>query len=173
MRKTLVIGAALALASSVAAAQGYGPGQGYGQGRGMMGGGQGPGMMGGQGPGMMGGQGPGMMGGQGYGAGGMFAALNLSDDQREKIAGIQEAQRQKNWATMGTVRSEQFKLRGMYGAERLDADKIAEQQKKVDELRRQMLKSRVEAHNQIAAVLTPEQRKQLRQMAPGWISEQE
>ena len=157
MRKTLVIGAALALASSVAAAQGYGPGQGYGQGRGMMGGGQGPGMM----------------GGQGYGAGGMFAALNLSDDQREKIAGIQEAQRQKNWATMGTVRSEQFKLRGMYGAERLDADKIAEQQKKVDELRRQMLKSRVEAHNQIAAVLTPEQRKQLRQMAPGWISEQE
>jgi len=37
---------------------------------------------------------------------------------------------------MGEVRSEQFKLRGMYSAERLDPDKIAEQQKKVDELRR-------------------------------------
>ena len=169
MRKTLVIGAALALASSLAAAQGYGPGQGYGQGRGMMGGGYGPGMMGGQGAGM---GGPGMMAGQGYGAGGMFAALNLSDDQREKISAIHEAQRTKNWATMGAVHSEQFKLRGMYGSEKLDADKIAEQQKKVDELRRQMLKSRVEAHNQIAAVLTPEQRKQLRQLAPGWISEE-
>ena len=156
MRKTLVIGAALVLASSVALAQGYGAG--HGQGRGMMGGQ---------------GYGPGMMGGQGYGAGGMFAALNLSDDQREKISAIQEGQRNKNWAAMGEVRSEQFKLRGLYGTERLDADKIAEQQKKVDELRRQLLKSRVEAHNQIAAVLTPEQRKQLRQLAPGWMSEEE
>ena len=173
MRKMLMIGAALALASSLAAAQGYGPGYGYGQGRGMMGG---PGMtggpgMGGYGPGMMGGNGPGMMGG--YGAGGMFAALNLSDEQREKISAIQEAQRQKNWATMGEVRSEQFKLRGMYGTEKLDADKLVAQQKKVDELRQQMLKSRVEAHNQIAAVLTPEQRKQLRQFAPGWLTEEE
>jgi len=162
-----MIGAALALASSLACAQGQGYGPGYGQGRGMM---SGPGM-GGYGPGMMGGYGPGMMGG--YGAGGMFAALNLSDEQREKISAIQEAQRQKNWATMGAVRSEQFKLRGMYGTEKLDADKLVAQQKKVDELRQQMLKSRVEAHNQIAAVLTPEQRKQLRQFAPGWLTEEE
>ena len=160
MRKILTIGA-LALASSLAAAQGYGPG--YGQGRGMMGGGYGPEMMGG----------PGMMGGYGQGAGGMFAALNLSDEQREKIGAIQEGQRKKSWATMGEVRSEQFKLRGMYGADKLDADKLVEQQKKVDALRQQMLKSRVEAHNQIAAVLTPEQRKQLRQLAPWWLSEEE
>lgn len=160
MRKMLMIGAALALASSLAAAQGYGPGYGYGQGRGMMGGGYGAGMMGGPGMG-------------GYGAGGMFAALNLSDEQREKISAIQEAQRQKNWATMGAVRSEQFKLRGMYGTEKLDADKLVAQQKKVDELRQQMLKSRVDAHNQIAAVLTPEQRKQLRQFAPWWLTEEE
>jgi len=159
MRKMLMIGAALALASSLACAQGQGYGPGYGQGRGMM-----------SGPGM-GGYGPGMMGG--YGAGGMFAALNLSDEQREKISAIQEAQRQKNWATMGEVRSEQFKLRGMYGTEKLDADKLVAQQKKVDELRQQMLKSRVEAHNQIAAVLTPEQRKQLRQFAPWWLTEEE
>jgi Spy/CpxP family protein refolding chaperone len=167
MRKTLILGAALALASSLAAAQGYGQGRGM-MGEGMMGGG----MMGGHGQGMMGGQGPGMMGGHGQG-GGMFAALNLNDEQREKIAAIREAQRKKNWATMGEVRSEQFKLRGLYGADKLDADKIAEQQKKVDELRRQMLKSRVETHNQIAAALTPEQRKQLRQFAPGWLSGEE
>jgi len=155
MRKTLILGAALALATSLAAAQGYGPGYGQGYGPGMMGGGYGPGMMG------------------GYGAGGMFAALNLSDQQREKILAIQEAQHKKNWATMGEMRSEQFKLRGMYGSEKLDADKLVAQQKKVDELRQQMFKSRVEAHNQIAALLTPEQRKQLRQYGPWWLGDEE
>jgi Spy/CpxP family protein refolding chaperone len=171
-RLVMVVGTALALASSAALAQGYGPG--YGQGRGMMGGGYGPGMMGGgYGPGMMGGgYGPGMMGGYGPG-GGMFAALNLSDEQREKIFAIQEAHRKKNWATMGEVRAEQFKLRGLYGTEKLDSDKLVTQQKKVDELRQQMLKSRVETHNQIAAVLTPEQRKQLRQFGPWWLSDEE
>ena len=157
MRTALIFGAALALASSLATAQGYGPG--YGQGRGMMG----EGTMGG---GMMG---RGMMG---YGQqGGVFAALGLSEEQHQKVLAIQEEHRNKNWAAMGEVRTEQYKLRSLYGAEKVDADKVAEQQKKVDELRRQMLKSRVEAHNQMASVLTPEQRKLLRQQAPWWLSD--
>ena len=157
MRTALIFGAALALASSLATAQGYGPG--YGQGRGMMG----EGTMGG---GMMG---RGMMG---YGQqGGVFAALGLSEEQHQKVLAIQEEHRTKNWAAMGDVRAEQYKLRSLYGADKVDADKVAEQQKKVDELRRQMLKSRVEAHNQMAAVLTPEQRKLLRQQAPWWLSD--
>ena len=153
MKRLLVLGAALAAAATFAFAQGpgYGPGGGYGPG---------------YGPGMMG-------GGYGYGAGGPLAALNLSDDQREKIVAIQEEQRKKNWAVMGEVRSEQYKLRNMYRGEKLDADKIAEQQKKVDALRQQMLRSRVEAHNQIAAVLTPEQRKQMRQYSPWWFGDVE
>jgi Spy/CpxP family protein refolding chaperone len=156
MRTALILAGALAFASPLAGAQGPGPG------RGMMG----DGMMG---QGMMG---QGMMGqGMGMGAqqGGMLAALNLSDAQREKVLAIQEEHRKKNWAAMSEVRAEQYKLRGLYGAEKLDADEIAEQQKKVDELRGRMLKSRVEAHNQIAALLTPEQRKELRQRAPGWM----
>jgi Spy/CpxP family protein refolding chaperone len=157
MRKTLILGAALALASSLAAAQGYGQGMmGQGQGQGMMGQGQG--------------YGQGMMGSGRQG--GMFAALNLTDEQRQKVLAIQEQHRQKNWAAMGEVRAEQYKLRSLYGAEKLDADKVAEQQKKVDELRRALLKSRVEAHNQMAAVLTPEQRKQMRQHAPWWGEEE-
>src|SRR5687768_5798404 len=157
MRTALIFGAALALASALAAAQGEGPS--YGQGRGMMG----EGTMGG---GMMG---RGMMG---YGQqGGVFAALGLSEEQHQKVLAIQEAHRQKNWAAMGEVRAEQYKLRSLYGADKVDADRVAEQQKKVDELRRQMLKSRVEAHNQMAAVLTPEQRKLLRQHAPWWLSD--
>jgi Spy/CpxP family protein refolding chaperone len=121
---------------------------------------------------MGGGYGQGMMGG-GYGAGGGFAALDLTNEQREKVLAIQEEHRKKNWATMGEVRAEQYKLRGMYNTEKLDTDKLVAQQKKVDALRQQMFKSRVEAHNQIAAVLTPEQRKQLRQFAPGWLTDEE
>lgn len=152
MRTALIVGAALALASSLATAQGFGPG--YGQGRGMTG------------EGMMGG---GMMG-YGYGQpGGAFAALNLTGEQRQKVLAIQEEHRKKNWAAMGEVQAEQYKLRSLYGADKVDADKVAEQQKKVDELRRQLLKSRVDAHNQIAALLTAEQRKELRQRAPGWM----
>jgi Spy/CpxP family protein refolding chaperone len=165
MRKTTAIGAALALASSLALAQpgsGYGPGM-MGQG---MGGGYGQGMMGG-------GYGQGMMGGGGYGrgAGGPIAALNLSDEQQEKLFAIQEENRRKNWDTMGKMRAEQFKLRSMYNADSIDPQAFAEQQKKVDDLRREMLVSRLETRKQVEGVLTPEQRQQFRQYGPRWLGE--
>jgi Spy/CpxP family protein refolding chaperone len=171
MRKILVIGAALAAASSIAGAQGPG----YGYGPGMMGGGYGPGMMGGgYGPGMMGGygRGPGMMGpGASFGGTAPLAALDLTDEQRDKIAALREENRRKNWDAMGKVRSEQFKLRQMYNADNVDPQAAAEQQKKVDDLRREMLVSRLETHKQVLGVLTPEQRKQLRQSGPWWAEE--
>jgi Spy/CpxP family protein refolding chaperone len=136
----------------------------------MMGGyGPGPGMMGGYGRGY--GPGPGY--GRGYGPGGGLAALNLSDEQRDKIAAIQEEHRKKNWDRMGQMRSEQFKLRRMYSAEKVDPAAVGEQQKKVDDLRRQVIQSRVEARNQVQAVLTPEQRKQFRQFGPWWMQEED
>jgi Spy/CpxP family protein refolding chaperone len=144
--KRLLVMTGLALATSLALAQGYGPGYG--------------------------GYGPGMRGG-GYAPGGSFAALNLSDEQRQKVLAIQEEHRKKNWTAMGEMRAEQFKLRALYGAEKLDPDRIAEQQKKIDGLRLQLLKSRAETHNQVAAVLTPEQRKQLRQFGPWWMGDAE
>ena len=117
---------------------------------------------------MMGGHGPGMMGGYGPGA---IAALNLSDKQQEKVFAIQEENRRKNWDTMGKMRAEQFKLRRMYYAQDADPTAVSEQQKKVDDLRRQMLVSRLEMRKQIEAVLTAEQRKQMRQSGPWWASE--
>lgn len=120
--------------------------------------------------GVMGGPGMGMMGGQGQG---MMAALDLSDEQREKVLAIREENRRKNWAAMGELRAEQFKLRSLYRADKLDADKVVEQQKKVDALHQQMLRSRIEAHNQIAALLTPEQRKQLHHHAPRWMGHED
>ena len=148
---------------------------GFGYGPGMMGGygGYGPGMMGGYGPGMMGGYGRGMMGngagpGWGRGYGGPLAPLNLSADQREKIAQIQENARERNWATMGQLRSEEFKLRSLYNAEKPSPEAVAEQQKKVDDLRRQLMKARVETHNEMQTVLTKEQRDQARANSRWW-----
>jgi len=172
---------------------GGGPGRGdcdgYGGGPGMMGGyGGGPGMMGGYGggAGMMYGQGggpgargggPGMMGGWGggpgwgRGPGSGLAQLGLSADQEEKIAAIREDMRRKTWDTRGQMHSEQFKLRNLYMADTPDPNAIADQQKKIDDLRLTMIKARVEAGNQMRAVLTKEQRERLREFAPWWMEQ--
>jgi len=154
MKRKYVLGAALAaaLASPLAGAQG--PGYGYG-----------PGMMGGYGEGMMGGS---TMGGYG----GPMAALKLTDEQQDKLFAIQESNRKKNWDTMSSVRSEMFKLRRMYNAESVDSKALLEQQKKVDDLRRQVLASRLDMRKQMESVLTPEQRKQMRQFGPWWAREE-
>jgi Spy/CpxP family protein refolding chaperone len=134
-------------------------------------------MMGGYGPGggMMGG---GMVGGYGPGWGGAsggttapLAGLNLSVDQQEKFLAIQEEHRRKNWDTMGKMRAERFKLRSLYNADSVDPQGFAEQQKKVDDLRRQMIVSRLDTRRQIEALLSPEQRQQFRQFGPRWLEE--
>jgi len=167
MKRTQVVG--WALAGALLAAGGLVAAQGYGYGPGMMGG-YGPGY----GPGMMGGYGRGMMGdGASFGATAPLAALDLTDEQRDKIAALREENRRKNWDNMGKVRAEQFKLRQMYGADNVDPQAFAEQQKRVDDLRREMLVSRLETHKQVLTVLTPEQRKQLRSFGPWWAREDE
>jgi Spy/CpxP family protein refolding chaperone len=118
-------------------------------------------MMGGWGGGY--GPGGGMMG---YGA---LGAVNLTDEQRDKIFAIQEEAHAKNFGTMTKMRQEQYKLGKMFNADKVDAKAVGEQQKKVDELRRQMIQSRVETRNQIEAILTPDQKKQLRQYGPWWM----
>jgi Spy/CpxP family protein refolding chaperone len=187
MRKILVaLAVAAAAVGTVAYAQGYGPGGGYGYGGGpgygpMMGGyGGGPGMMGGYGPGARGGYGPGYGRGgygPGYGRGGGYGggplSLDLSDDQREKVLALQEEHRRKNWDTMGKMRNEMFKLRNLAWSDKVDTNAYTEQQKKVDDLRREMIKSRLENRKQVEAILTPEQKKQLRTYGPWWLQEDE
>ena len=179
------LGAAALAQGGPGAGPGYGGGPGYGPG--MMGGGPGygPGMMGGgpgYGPGR--GYGPGGGGygpgygprgggygpGAGCGAGGPLGALKLTDSQLEKIQAIQEENRQKSWAVMGQMRTEMFKLRRLYYADSADTNAVVDQQKKVDELRRQMLKLRLESRKQVEAILTPEQREQFRQYRPWWMA---
>ena len=113
--------------------------------------GYGPGMMGGYGPG------PGMM----RGGGPMMASLNLTSEQEDKIFALHEQMRAKNFGTMG-------KLQKLMRADPVDSKAVIDQQKKVDEVRREMLASHLEVRKQTEAILTPEQRKQLRQMGPMW-----
>ena len=161
---------ALALATTGAViAQPYGPGYGPGHGAagygpGMMGDAYGGGMMHDEyGPGMMDGR-HGGMAGFASGAGMMgLGALDLSDDQRDKVFAIHEEARTKNFSTMTRMRAEQYSLAKMYRADKADPNAIGEQQKKVDELRREMIRSHVQTRNDIQALLTPDQKKQLRQ----------
>ena len=196
MRKKLLVNtlAALALlaASAIPAAENqkptgaYGPGYGMqpgmmghgmmgpGMGMGMMGYGMGPGMMGmmddgcpGGGMGMMGsgmGMGPGMMGG--YGPGG---TLGLNESQQKRITQIQDELRKKHWNLMGKMNDEHVKLRDLYTSGKRDPAAIGQQQQRIYDLRRQMVESSVEAQNSIEAVLTPEQKEQLRGYGQGWM----
>jgi len=182
LRKSTVLALVLAFASGATVVTAADPAPDsalspqYGGGPGMMGG-YGPGMMGGYGPGMRGGYGPGMMGGYGPGNGPgwvrryAWSQLDLTREQQENIAQIQENSRERSWATMGQLRAEQFKLQSLYSVEKPDPDAVAEQQKKVDDLRRQLTKARVQAHNDMQAVLTKEQRERLRAYSPWWAED--
>lgn len=148
--------------------RGHGPGmmgRGYGpMGPGMMGQGYGPGMMGRgsgpMGPGMMGpGYGPGGMGGMMHGA--AYAALDLSDEQRAKIAEIQDALRQTHWALMGAMHESRQKLLELEREGRADDAAAREAYDAMSAVRQTMLATMRDAQQRIEALLTQEQRDQL------------
>lgn len=167
MRTNLLINtlAALALVATAAApaAEAQAPEDDYGPG--MMG----PGMMGHgmMGSGMMGsgmmGPGMGMMGmGPGMGMMGAFYALDLNDDQQKKLTQIQDGLRKQHWEQMGKIQDEYAKLRDLYAADTRDPAAIGAQAQRIFDLRRQMIESSVDAGNRMEAVLTAEQKAQLR-----------
>ncbi|MEP7182638.1 MAG: Spy/CpxP family protein refolding chaperone [Betaproteobacteria bacterium] len=176
----VVVGGTIIGASALADSPqgGYGPG--YGMGSGMMGGyGMGSGMMGsyGMGPGMMGdhgsgyGMGAGMMDGQGHGYGmgsgmmggyGSRADLNLSAEQRTKIARIQSDVRRKHWDLMGKMHDEQAQMNEQYDSDRRDDAALSKSFRNMSDLRQQMFDLSLSARRQMDAVLTTEQRDKLR-----------
>jgi Spy/CpxP family protein refolding chaperone len=158
---------------------GYGgSGMGPGGGMGMMGGGMmdmmmGGGPGGGMGMGMMGMGGPGMGmmgGGMGMGPGGGMGPvwmLDLTDEQRDKIEKIHDDARRKNWDSYGKIMDEQSKLRDLYSGETVDAKKVGAVYGGIAKLQQQVIEANVEAHNRVQAVLTKEQKEQLRQWSRG------
>ncbi|HMO44860.1 MAG TPA: Spy/CpxP family protein refolding chaperone [Rubrivivax sp.] len=144
--------AALALATTVAA-QPYGPG--------MMGGGPGPGGYGG-GPGMMGGaggMGPGMMGGWG---GGGFADLDLSKEQRDKIADIQGDVRRQRWTMMRSMQQQEWHMADAWREGSFDEQAARKAFDAMSAQHKAMFDVMIDAQKRIDAVLTPEQREQLK-----------
>lgn len=129
---------------------GYGPG--YGMGPGMMGPGYGPMGAAMMGPGMMG---PGMMGGWG---GGLPA--NLSAEQRTRIAEIQREARTRQWPLMQQMHELMWNDGAAFDeqAQRRDYDRVAA-------LHKQMFETMLDTRKRIDAVLTPQQRDELRRGA--------
>ncbi|MCW5605194.1 MAG: Spy/CpxP family protein refolding chaperone [Burkholderiales bacterium] len=168
----LIGAAALGVALSAQAQQGgYGPG--YGMGHGMMGGygsgyGMGPGYGMGSGRGMGYGMGPGMMegmpgGGMGYG---MLSQLNLSPEQWNKVNAIHEELAKKHWELGGRMMEERFRLRSLMATEKRDRTAIVAQYKKLQDIRTQRFQARLEMLDKVDAVLTKEQKDQLRRFVP-------
>ena len=160
LRSTL--GAAILIGGSVVGASALAdPEQGaygYGMGPGMMGGygadyGMGPGMMGGYGAGY--GMRPGM---RGYGS---RADLNLTAEQRGKIAKIENDVRRKHWELMGKMQDEQSLMNELDHSDQRDDAALSKSYRNISELRHQMFDISLSARRQIDAVLTKEQREKL------------
>lgn len=168
LKQTVIAGAiALGVVGATAYAHGYGPGMmggygGYGMGPGMMGGyGMGPGMMGGHGGY---GMGPGMMGGSQFGT---IKRLDLTAEQRQQLDKIEGDLRKTNWALMGKMHDEMDELyeRAMTSGGP-DRAAILAANKRVSELRQQVLENSLDAMDKALALLTPQQRDQLRRFEP-------
>jgi Spy/CpxP family protein refolding chaperone len=135
-------------------------------GPGMMGGnGMGPEMMGGygmggmMGPGMMGGMmGPGMMGG-GYGG---LSALNLTDDQRAKMAEIRKDAWSKQRAAMQAMHAQMDQMHESFDPGKADDAAALKAYDAMASAHKQMFQANLEARKRIDAVLTAEQREQWR-----------
>jgi Spy/CpxP family protein refolding chaperone len=137
-----------------AAAQYGGPGM---MGSGMTGSGMtGSGMMG---PGMMG---PGMMS--------SYWGVDLTPEQRSKIAQIQNESRKRHWNLMAQMHEEQYKLQELYYSGTSDSAAIGAQQQKVANLQGQMMQSMIEAQNQTEKLLTADQKEKVRSKGRGWMT---
>jgi Spy/CpxP family protein refolding chaperone len=121
------------------------PARGYGPGPGMMGGGYGPGY----------GYGPGMMGGWGA------LPADLTAEQRGKMAEIQRDLRKQQWPLMEQMQE------AMWDNGSAPPDEKAERQQydRVSALHKQMFENMLASRKRMEAVLTPEQREQVRK---GW-----
>jgi len=163
---TLGIACTAAVAQPAQGPQGPGAGMGQGMGPGMM---RGPGWQGSYrdddswGRGMHGGWGgAGMMDGMGMMGLGPINRLDLTDSQRKEVVKIQDELRRTNWTVMGSMHDERSKFRDAMWAGKRDRAAILATSKRMSDLHQQMLENALNAFDKAEAVLTPQQREQLR-----------
>ena len=98
----------------------------------------------------------------------MMRQLNLTDDQRTRIQSLMEQQRQAHQGDRQKLMGLQQQMKAAIFADGGPTDTTALQQQ-VQALQAQLDASRINIEKQIAAVLTPEQRKQVRDMPGGFM----
>jgi len=193
--KLVQISATIALATALTTSAfgqmgGGGMMGGFGSGGGMMGG---VGAPGGNGAGTMGGYAAGSRNGNGYRPGtndvrrdapvapeanrtgtfrdhdlGPLDQLDLSRQQLGAIDIINEDLRDRQSNLSRRLAAEHEKLRELYDAPERDRTKIDRQFRRIDQLRREMFESSVDAHDRIEAQLSESQRQRLQRIAPHW-----
>lgn len=107
-------------------------------------------------------------GGPGPGPMAMLRRLNLTDEQETKIQSLTQDQRQAHQGAMQKIADLQQQLKNAIFADGGPANTDALQQQ-IATLHAQLESDRINLEKQIASVLTPEQRKQVRDMpGPGF-----
>ena len=97
----------------------------------------------------------------------MMRELNLTAEQREKIAGIREAQAKKAIRARADIRLAAIDLKKLIRSEHPDQAAIDREIDAVAGLRAELRKSQVQSMLQLRSVLTPAQRSKLREMRQG------
>ena len=91
--------------------------------------------------------------------------LDLSDAQRDKVFAIMHEQAPKLHEQMGRMRKAQTALRDMAQSGKLDEARAGTLSQEIGNAAAAMALLHARAHTQVAAVLTPEQRKRLAEQA--------
>lgn len=107
------------------------------------------------------GWGPGEHRGLGMRAGD-YASLDLGSEQRRRINVIEQDLRRKQWPLMRRMRHTMRSV-ALYRNGKFDEHAVRQGQAEAEAIRRQMFENRLDAHKQVDALLTPQQRQQLSQ----------
>jgi len=147
-RKWLIAAAAAAVVAGSAPAwsqggpgTGWGPGYGYG----MMGPGMNPGMM-----------------GFGMGPWGWGNVIDLTPEQRKKIAEIRQETARQNWQLMSKLHEQGGPMYQAYDSGEFDEQAARKAYDAMAQAHKQIFESSLDARKRIESVLTEEQKKQLR-----------
>jgi Spy/CpxP family protein refolding chaperone len=100
-----------------------------------------------------------------------MAELNLSDDQKERIASVREEHQRERIQSQADLRLARLEFRKLTRAENPDQDAIEDQIDRMASIRAEMMKSRVGQRLEVREILTPEQRNQLRSGRDGETDE--
>lgn len=88
--------------------------------------------------------------------------LNLTEEQRNKIAKIQDDVRPKHWELMGKMYDEQSQMNEMFSSDTRNDAALSKTYRKMSDLRHQMFDLTLDAQKKIDVLLTKEQREKVK-----------